>query len=144
MNPFTTLKRELADRLREALGPEIEVVEEFPAARYRPRPDRRMVAVGLSGVELPGAGQTARLTLRFDILCPGGDRTGCHAVFEALCGALCGLSGFGKLSCGEVSYLRELDRLGCAAFAELAGFLQSGPAEDGERYREVIISRKGE
>ena len=56
MNPFSIWKRELTQKLARALEPQgIRVAEEFAPAAHQPWARERRVAVGIAGMELPGA-----------------------------------------------------------------------------------------
>lgn len=138
MNPFTTLKKEIVSDLQERLKG-ISVTPDYPDAPRQKPLKRPLLAVGISGVELVGAGQ-ARLTLRFDILCPAGQS--CHDVFEQLCGALAaGGASYGEISCGELS--PEQNLLHLTARATLSGILHADIDEHGETLQEIIIQTKG-
>ena len=145
MNPFTQVKRQLITQLQEALeGQGILVGEAFPDQRHQALPPQRRIAVGIAAMELPGASRIARLTIRFDILSPKQDASGCHQVFEALAEQLTnGGYGVQKLSCQQVTYSQPLDCLCCTATAELTGIFSADETGTSEGWQEIVIKTKG-
>lgn len=127
MNPFSAWKQQLIRRLAARLGPQgILVGEAFTPAAHRPWEQGRRVAVGIAGLELPGATRVVKVTLRLELLAPKDDPGGCYEVFEALSQELGeGDYGVSRLECGEAAYRQELDCLCCTARAELRGVLAS-------------------
>ena len=139
MNPFSIWKRELTQKLARALEPQgIRVAEEFAPAAHQPWARERRVAVGIAGMELPGATRLVKLTLRLDILAPKDDPGCCYETFEALSDELGqGSYGVSRLECGETSYREALDCLCCTARAELTGVL--APPDSPQGWQQLVI-----
>ena len=76
------------------------------------------------------------------VVCPVGQRPGCHAVYEELCGLLfCRENAFGaaQIECGELTYDQELDCLSLTARAVLNGILNEEPDTDGLPFKEILV-----
>ena len=150
-----TVAAYLAPRLKEA-----DLTGEYPAARRGHPLLRPVVAVGVEEIRLERGGlsqylgvdeegneqfgQRARLTLRFDILCPA-KTGGCHKLFVALCQYLLLEEGPVQprgMSCGKLEYDRMADGLHLTGKGTVEAALVRG-GSDGAIREITIIRRDG-
>lgn len=146
MSDLKTVKQQLTDYLSDCFSVEgVTVVGEFPFSR-KPSPlSRCRISVGFDAMEIEEnlldgylgqeedqilSGRCAALTLRFDIACPvplGGSR--CQEVFESLLEFLLladNQFGVGQLSCGAVSYDKNIGGFLLTAHGRMTTLIRSG------------------
>ena len=150
MDELGRIRKTLAEYLAERLaGDNIRVMEQYPANWRQVPPESAGVAVGFAGVAFPGSPDginQAKLTLRFDILCPVSAPNDCHKVFEKLCGALIcvrGQFGVGGISCGEITYERGLPAFALTANAMLSGLFTPPEDAQGVPLESILVKTKG-